>query len=62
MIDWAAWAGVATIIAVQLVSTGFIYGRLIGRLRLLEYRLGQVEGALRHCGVLFAVTPSDAAL
>jgi len=37
--------------ATQLIFIGFLYGRLQGRLQLIEYRLRQVEVALTHRGV-----------
>lgn len=40
---FAKWLPILIQIAITLLSLGVIYGKLDGRLGLIEYRLGQVE-------------------
>lgn len=56
----AIWSATAATIAVQLLIAGFLYGKLIGRLRLVEYRLGQVESALERGGLKFITAAAGA--
>jgi len=43
---WVALGGAALGLAVNLTMIGVMYGRLMGRLNLIEYRLFQVEKRL----------------
>jgi hypothetical protein len=56
----AIWAATAATIAVQLLIAAYLMGKLMGRLRLIEYRLDQVEAAMKRLGFTFTVKPRDA--
>lgn len=56
------WVPVALGLAAQFLAIGVMYGRMMGRLRLIEYRIGQLEGALRVLGLKTLITPQDASV
>lgn len=47
----AIWAATAATLALQLLIGGALYGRMIGELRLIKYRVLRVERALELAGV-----------
>jgi len=47
------WVGFAVTIGTVVFCTGLVYGKLIGELRLMKYRLNAIEGALRTLGFKF---------